>query len=442
MINNYLEKYFLVLFSIIPISIILGSTISIINISLIAISFLLVMLWQKKWKWLFDPVIKLLFLVCLYLIFNTLISLDSKVGIYRNLGFFRFIILFAAINYFFYYFKDRYKEYVFYIWLIIILLITIDIFKEVLTGSNLLGFGQNRIDGVPQPDGKRVQSFFKDKAIVGSFLLGFVFLVFGYLLKNFSKASKIKKLFIVILPIFFFIALLFTGERSNFLKFLVAFFIFFIFMNQFKLKIKIILITICLSIMFVSVNSSEYIKMRYADQFFSLLIKKESRDKFIENNIYFRLYKSGLNVFQNYPIFGVGNKNYRVETCLPENNPIAVTNENNTSIKNYICEMHPHQIYVEFLAEHGIVGTVILLSVIFFLIFRHFKSIVASNNYIQLGCMVYLISVFVPILPNGSLFNDYNATLFWLNMSLMYAVNPNTNIFKKTFKKPNKNFLF
>ena len=165
MINNYLEKYFLVLFSIIPISIILGSTISIINISLIAISFLLVMLWQKKWKWLFDPVIKLLFLVCLYLIFNTLISLDSKVGIYRNLGFFRFIILFAAINYFFYYFKDRYKEYVFYIWLIIILLITIDIFKEVLTGSNLLGFGQNRIDGVPNQMAKESKAFLKIKLL-------------------------------------------------------------------------------------------------------------------------------------------------------------------------------------------------------------------------------------------------------------------------------------
>ena len=32
--------------------------------------------------------------------------------------------------------------------------------------------------------------------------------------------------------------------------------------------------------------------------------------------IYFaKLYNSGYNVFKNNPIFGVGNKNYRVETC-------------------------------------------------------------------------------------------------------------------------------
>ena len=31
--------------------------------------------------------------------------------------------------------------------------------------------------------------------------------------------------------------------------------------------------------------------------------------------MYFQLYKSGFEVFKNYPIFGVGNKNYRIETC-------------------------------------------------------------------------------------------------------------------------------
>ena len=35
----------------------------------------------------------------------------------------------------------------------------------------------------------------------------------------------------------------------------------------------------------------------------------------LEKNQYLRLYKSGLSVFQKHPVFGVGNKNYRVETC-------------------------------------------------------------------------------------------------------------------------------
>ena len=47
---------------------------------------------------------------------------------------------------------------------------------------------------------------------------------------------------------------------------------------------------------------------------------------------------------------GVGNKNYRIETRT-----------NHLKIKNYIPDTHPHQIYFEFLSEHGIIGTIILL---------------------------------------------------------------------------------
>ena len=32
-------------------------------------------------------------------------------------------------------------------------------------------------------------------------------------------------------------------------------------------------------------------------------------------NLYAKLYRSGYDVFKNYPYFGVGNKNYRVEAC-------------------------------------------------------------------------------------------------------------------------------
>ena len=93
------------------------------------------------------------------------------------------------------------------------------------------------------------------------------------------------------------------------------------------------------------------------------------------------------------------------------------------------CTTHPHQIYFEFISEHGIVGTLILLSILFYLIFRLLKVIVISKNYIQLGSFLYLILVFTPFLPGGSFFNDFNSTIFWINFSLLYASNKNTNIF-------------
>ena len=83
------------------------------------------------------------------------------------------------------------------------------------------------------------------------------------------------------------------------------------------------------------------------------------------------------------------------------------------------------------LSEHGIIGTIIILSIIFYLIFRIIGKIIISRNYIQAGCLVFLLINFVPILPSGSFFNNFNITLFMINFSLMYAVNKETNIFSK-----------
>jgi hypothetical protein len=66
--------------------------------------------------------------------------------------------------------------------------------------------------------------------------------------------------------------------------------------------------------------------------------------------------------------------------------------------------------------------------------FKNLKIIILSRNSIQLGCLIYLIINFLPILPSGSFFNDFNSTLFWVNLSLMYACNTETNIFNKSKK--------
>ena len=97
--------------------------------------------------------------------------------------------------------------------------------------------------------------------------------------------------------------------------------------------------------------------------------------------------------------------------------------------EKYSCSTHPHQIYFEFLSEHGLVGTIILLSAFFYLIFRYLKIIIFSKNLVQLGSFIYLVTVFLPLLPSGAFFNDFNSTLFWINLSILYASNSQTNIF-------------
>ena len=65
---------------------------------------------------------------------------------------------------------------------------------------------------------------------------------------------------------------------------------------------------------------------------------------------------------------------------------------------------HPHQVYVEFLAEHRLIGTTILLFAFFFLMFKNLKIMILSQNYIQIGALLYLLLTFIPLLPSGSFF--------------------------------------
>ena len=70
-----------------------------------------------------------------------------------------------------------------------------------------------------------------------------------------------------------------------------------------------------------------------------------------------------------------------------------------------------------------------LLFDIFLLNIQKSKKIIQSKNYIQIGAFIYLVINFVPIIPGGSFFSDFNITFFMLNLSLMYAVDAKTNIF-------------
>ena len=105
----------------------------------------------------------------------------------------------------------------------------------------------------------------------------------------------------------------------------------------------------------------------------------------------------------------------------------ACSNEKNSK---YFCSTHPHQVYFEFLAEHGIVGSVILFFILFSLVFSKIKIILNSKNYLQLGSLIFLLTSFIPFLPSGAFFADYNLTIFWVNLSIMYAVGKKTNVYR------------
>ena len=408
-----------VLLSLLPISIIIGSSVSLLNVLLFSLYFMIIYFSKNNIKIKDTKSVLLLLILNLYLIFNSVISVDIYSGIYRNFGFIRFILFFLMINYLF--FINEKSSNVLKVWSIVFFIILIDIYIERLTGSNIFGLGKIEINGIPQEHGPRVTSFFRNEPIAGAFICGFSFIVLGYIL-GFLKAQKKLKIFGFIIILTCLVGIMLTGERSNGLKALIGLLIFISIIDYVKLKNKLFVFFGILAIFFFLVNFSDYVKYRYVDQFYSKIKTKDDRENFLNNSLYIKLYKSGIHVFKNKPWFGVGNKNYRVETCDVKKN--LVHNE-------YLCSTHPHQIFIEMLSEHGIIGAIIILSIIFYLIFRIIRKIIDGRNYIQVGSMVFLLINFVPVLPSGAFFNNFNITLFMINFSLMYAVNKETNIFSK-----------
>ena len=101
MTNKITYNYFLILFSIIPITMVAGSSVGVTNILLLDLSFIIFLIYKKDYNFLSNKYFKYLLFLYLYLIFNSLISFDKEIGFLRNFGFIRMIILFLAINYFF-----------------------------------------------------------------------------------------------------------------------------------------------------------------------------------------------------------------------------------------------------------------------------------------------------------------------------------------------------
>ena len=81
------------------------------------------------------------------------------------------------------------------------------------------------------------------------------------------------------------------------------------------------------------------------------------------------------------------------------------------------------------LSEHGIIGTLMILFILYKILFSKIIHVFKDKNYIQLGSSIYLILVFTPLIPSGAFFSDYMLTLFTINIAIFYSSSEKLNIF-------------
>ena len=117
-------------------------------------------------------------------------------------------------------------------------------------------------------------------------------------------------------------------------------------------------------------------------------------------------------ILKDNPLMGVGNKNFRNE-CKNYRIEISKKFKDNEGIG---CSTHPHQVWYELLSEHGVIGTLITIFIFYSLIKIRLKK---NNLEVQnLMALIYILNIFLPIIPYGSVFNSYVATILWINVSI------------------------
>jgi len=400
-------------FYIFPLLIILGS--ALLNFSLFLVSFIYIFLSfkNKHWTWTKGKEFKVFSLIYFYLIFNSLISQEILISLIRTVPYFK-IFLFVLI------YKELIEKNVInlkklsFFWSIILLCLCFDIFFQSFFGYDIFGHDT----GNPI----RNSGFFFDELVAGSFLLCFSFICV-FIIKN-NKNNIISLLILII----FLLGVLLSGERSNFIKFLMIFLISTYFFKDLGLKnlSKIFVVFVILAST-VFLFQGEKIKNRY---FHTVSFSDENLnliDTYFTSQ-YGAHTLSAFFIFNDNFYLGVGNKNFRYE-CTKYDNRVfeyqrKITSTNKSPFTG--CSTHPHQIYNELLSEHGIIGTLFLMSSFIILIISRLKKGGLSN--VNLVAFLYILIFFLPILPSGSFFTTYTTTLFWINIIFFLTKAKNFNV--------------
>ena len=137
---------------------------------------------------------------------------------------------------------------------------------------------------------------------------------------------------------------------------------------------------------------------------------KNKIDSYINYNRHLRHYFVALEIFKESPFFGSGFRTYRYE---------SFKDKYNKNFASYAGSTHPHQIHFEFLSDLGIVGySLILLNIIKLLLDQRKLKL----NVLRYGSILFIISYMIPLIPSGSFFSTFYATIFWINYSFLIRI--------------------
>jgi len=368
-------------------------------VSISALFFLFYVFKNKEFHFFNSKPLIIFFIFCIYCtLLSIFVAEDIILSFESSLFYFRI----GVFSCFVWYLIDKDKSiltFFYYALLLCFSVLTIDGFTQFFTGTNLVKF---TISGV------RISSFFGDELIMGSYLSRLFPLLFALFL--IKKKQKYEIYFIGFLFILIDVLIFISGERSSFF-FLNLSTVFIIILIKEYQKFRLITFIIAIICVFIlSLKSPELNDRMFKGPAQNMGLIKSSNETVIFTKAHDSLIRTAFNMFKDQPIFGHGPKMFRVK-CKDEKYATGVSP----------CMTHPHNFYIQLLAETGIIGFLFLFSVLTYVIYlalKQFKSIIFKQKRYLTDYQVCLLAGILitvwPFSPNGNFFNNWLMVVYGL----------------------------
>ena len=382
---SLLKKINYLILLILPVFFILGK--NYVNIAVIILTFSCIALCFYKKVNPFSKIENILFAIFFtYISINSLINYINFDNVLKSISLFRYIFFSTVIVYTIHNISSGQLKKIKYLYFIIIIFVIIDIVFQYYFGFDIFGFQPGMCE-----DGHclRYQGPFGKELIAGSF-----FAYFGLIISLFFFNNKILN----------------TGDISPFVSYII-FFTTYIIISKQKFITKIILIFISLLIFFLVLNLLNSTKTRYLDFTKDITysgIKKFEGNKNIidilkeaKDSPWGKHYQVAWAMFLDKPINGHGYNSFQIKCKKYE----EITNTNTGNFKG--CSRHPHNAFLEILAEQGLIGLLILNMIIFYIL-KKILTLKFNNQDIKIKFIlsgVLFLCFYFPLKPTGSLFS-------------------------------------
>ena len=423
-----INKFFVFLFLLIPLSLISGPAVPDLTITFGGIFGLILISLNYKNENIFkNKFIIISFIFWLGLILISFFAINKLKSLQDSIIFLRYLLI-PICCYFIFFKKKEIISYLLLIVFILVVLVSLDTLFQFFNYSSKNGFGKDLL-GFKSDWYGRLTGPFGDELIPGSYVSKFGLIGFLYLLIN-EKLSKNIVLQIFYLSIVLVVCFV-SGERMAFAIFSLALLILFFLLQKHRFVIlgSIIFGFMCIFTIYKLhpfyndykiIESTEFhqglkIEKKFdckegSDKVCTKLINVQPRFfdiiKNFKTSAYGEIYLLSFKMFKDNPITGVGINNFK-QLCIKED-------KYQRMMVNYDCASHPHNTYIQWLTEGGI--TIFFLFILYLIyLFDLIVKNVGEREY-KIISFVILLILFWPIMSTGSLIKN------WYGVSVFYII--------------------